>query len=269
MNVGMHHHAAVRGATLRTMLRVAFVGKGGAGKSVIAGTLARLLATRGEPVLALDSDPLPGLAFSVGVQRTDAGLPDEIVVERPDGEEGPRFQLREDVSPVETIERYAAHGPDGIRFLQFGKVGGDAGDLFRSQFAFRGLTKDLEEAPWHLVGDLPAGTRQAFFGWGGYARTVLVVAEPAASSRISARRLARLRLADAPPRILLVANKVERTEDVTRLETATGLDVVGIVPRDAALAEAERLGRPLIEHAPDAPAVQAIRSLLEQIGQAS
>ena len=48
-------------------LRVALVGKGGAGKSVIAGTLARILARRGHRVLALDVDTLPGLALSLGL----------------------------------------------------------------------------------------------------------------------------------------------------------------------------------------------------------
>jgi CO dehydrogenase nickel-insertion accessory protein CooC1 len=54
-------------------LRLAVVGKGGAGKSVIAGTLARLLARRGERVLALDSDLLPGLALSLGAEQPAAG----------------------------------------------------------------------------------------------------------------------------------------------------------------------------------------------------
>ena len=47
-------------------MRIAVVGKGGAGKSVIAGTSARLLARQGRRVLALDSDLLPGLSISLG-----------------------------------------------------------------------------------------------------------------------------------------------------------------------------------------------------------
>jgi cellulose biosynthesis protein BcsQ len=37
-------------------LWLATAGKGGAGKSVLAGTLARILARRGHRVLAVDSD---------------------------------------------------------------------------------------------------------------------------------------------------------------------------------------------------------------------
>jgi CO dehydrogenase maturation factor len=74
-------------------VRVAFVGKGGAGKSSIAGTFARLLAATGQPVLALDSDPMPGLAFSVGIANVDAGIPDEAV-EDYDDDGRRRYRLR-------------------------------------------------------------------------------------------------------------------------------------------------------------------------------
>jgi CO dehydrogenase maturation factor len=187
-------------------MRVAFVGKGGAGKSAIAGTFARTLARRGLPVLAVDSDPMPGLAFSLGLERDDAPIPDEAVEERKEGEEGPRFRLRAGLSASEAVERYAVAAPDGVRFLQLGKVRGHAASIMRSQFAFRQILDQLPDDGWNVVGDLPGGTRQAFAGWGAYARTVLVVVEPTAKSLLSARRLARLAHGQkAPERILAVA----------------------------------------------------------------
>ena len=63
-------------------MRVAFVGKGGAGKSSLAGTFARVLAETEHRVLALDSDPMPGLAYSLGLPSVDTGLPDEVVEEQ-------------------------------------------------------------------------------------------------------------------------------------------------------------------------------------------
>lgn len=245
-------------------MRVAFVGKGGAGKSVIAGTFARLLARRGEPVLVVDSDPLPGLAYSLGVETTDAGIPDEAVVENPE-ERGPRYILAADLTAADAVERYAVHGPDGVRVLQFGKIRDSGRGLIRSQFAFRQITAQLPDDKWNIVGDLPGGTRQPFLGWGRYARTVLVVVEPMAKSLLSARRLARLALVEDAPRVVAVANKVRDDDDVERVETRTGLEVVGAVPLDEALAEADRRGRPLLEEAPDSPAVRAIDSLVERL----
>jgi CO dehydrogenase nickel-insertion accessory protein CooC1 len=44
-------------------------GKSGAGKSLIVATFARVLGASGEHVLVLDPDPMPGLAFSLGLDQ--------------------------------------------------------------------------------------------------------------------------------------------------------------------------------------------------------
>jgi CO dehydrogenase maturation factor len=247
-------------------IRVAFVGKGGAGKSAVAGTFARLLARRGQPVLAVDSDPMPGLSLSLGLGVVDAPIPDEAVEERPEGEQGPRYRLRRGLSAMEAVERYTQLAPDGVRLLQFGKVRAHVAPLVRSQFAFRQILDELPDDRWNLVGDLPGGTRQPFFGWGRYARTLLVVVEPTAKSLLSARRLARLGLAaDRPDRILAVANKVRHAGDADLVRRRTGLQVVAVVPWDEALAEAERLGRALLDHAPGSPAVRVLESMADRL----
>lgn len=245
-------------------MRVAFVGKGGSGKSSIAGTFARLLARQGEAVLVIDSDPLPGLAYSLGMDSTDAGIPDEAVVENP-VQGGPRYVLRAGLSAADAVERYALHGPDGVRVLQFGKFGGQAGGFVRSQFAFRQITRQLDTDRWNLVGDLPGGTRQPFMGWGAFARTVLVVVEPTAKSLLSARRLARLRNVDNPPRILAIANKTSEPDDAELVAERSGLPVIAAVPQDEALADADRYGHALLDEAPGSPAVKAIDSLVTRL----
>ncbi len=247
-------------------MRVAFVGKGGAGKSAIAGTFARLLGRSRDHVLAIDSDPMPGLALSLGVPSSDAPIPDEAVEERAEGEQGPRYRLRAGLSAAEAVQRYAVEGPDGVRFLQFGKLRGHVATLARSQFAFRQIVAELPADDWSLVGDLPGGTRQPFFGWARFAQTVLVVVEPTAKSLLSARRLARLALAEHPPEALLaVANKVREPADVDLVAQRSGLPVVAAVPWDESLAAAERAGRAPMDAVPDAPAVAAVASLLERL----
>jgi CO dehydrogenase maturation factor len=247
-------------------VRVAFVGKGGVGKSAIAGTFCRALARRGVPILAIDSDPMPGLAYSLGLELSDAPLPDEAIEERQEGETGPRFRLRAGLTAVDAVEAYAATAPDGVRFLQFGKHRGQTRALFRSQFAFRQIIRELPDDRWNLVGDLPGGTRQPFSGWGDYAQTVLVVVEPTAKSLLTARRLARLALDEEHPRrIVAVANKVREPGDAELVARRTGLEVVGVVPWDEAFAEAEQKMAAPIDMAPDSDAVQAVESLAEQL----
>jgi CO dehydrogenase maturation factor len=247
-------------------MRVAFVGKGGAGKSAVSGTFARLLARTGRSVLAIDSDPLPGMAFSLGLPHDDAPLPDEAIEDRPEDEEGPRYRLRAGLSAVDAVERYAATAPDGVRFLQFGKVRTDPRALFRSQFAFRQIIRDLPVDRWDLVGDLPGGTRQPFTGWGGYADTFLVVVEPMAKSLLSARRLARLASSgDHPVRVVAVANKVMEPADIEHVARRTGLEVIGAVPLDPVFAAAERAGKAPLDAAPESAGVQAVSSLVDRL----
>lgn len=50
-------------------MKIAVAGKGGSGKTTISGTLARVLAERGESVLAIDGDTNPNLGLSLGVPR--------------------------------------------------------------------------------------------------------------------------------------------------------------------------------------------------------
>ncbi len=246
-------------------LRVAFVGKGGAGKSAVSGTFARLLG-RLTPVLAVDSDPMPGMAFSLGVPSADAPIPDDAVVEKAEDEDGPRFRLRPGLTADAAVEAYAVPAPDGVRFLQFGKLRGPQWETIRSLSAFHRILDELPEDGWSLVGDLPGGTRQPFFGWGSYARTVLVVVEPTAKSLLSARRLARLAHTEkGPERVLAVANKVREAGDAELVAQRSGLEVVAAVPYDEELADAERRGLAPLDAAADCAAVAAVASLVTRL----
>lgn len=244
-------------------MRVVFVGKGGAGKSVLAGTFARLLARTGEPVLALDSDPLPGLAFSLGLRPRDAGLPGDAVESYDDGGR-PRYRLRQGWSGRRLVADCAVPGPDGVRFVQLGKVTGLRWANSPQHFAFQYLLDDLP-ADWSVVGDLPGGTRQPFMTWGRYAQMFLVVVEPTPASLLTARRLARLASMPGQPRVAAVANKVRDAADAEQIEAHTGLSVLASVPYDDAVDAADRRGRPLLEQNSDAPAVAAVRSLVQAL----
>jgi len=246
-------------------MRVGFVGKGGAGKSSVAGTFARVLAARGERVLALDSDPMPGLAFSLGIAQSDAGLPDDAVEAYDDADGHTRYRLREGLTGTGAVEQYALRTRDGVHFLQLGKAHGPRWDNTRQHFGFQRVLDDLPGHAWHVVGDLPGGTRQPFLTWGRYARTFLVVVEPTPSSMLTGRRLARLTGMPQSPRVLAIANKVREPADAELVAERTGLQVVGAVPFDPAVGEADRRGRAVLDQDPDAVSVAAVRSLVDAL----
>lgn len=251
-------------------MRIAFVGKGGVGKSAIAGTFARTLARQGAPVLAVDSDPLPGLAFSLGLAIDETPpIPDDAVRERREGEQGGRWRLRDNIDPLEAIENWSVVAPDGVRFFQFGKIlSQGTQNLFRPQMAFLQVVRALPEDRWNVVGDLPGGTRQAFTGWGHFARLVVVVVEPTAKSILSGRRLARMagmKGDDQPVRVVALASKVRQPGDADTVARGTGLEVVGAIPWDEELADAERKSLAPIDYAPGCPAVLAVESVVNRL----
>src|SRR5262245_15942259 len=111
-------------------MRVAIAGKGGSGKTTVAGTLARLLAQSGRSVVAVDADTNPSLAATLGI---DAHAAKEIVAlprtllsreTQPDGTVKSKF-VRD---PLEVLDEYGAPGPDGVKLVVMGAVGhGGAG----------------------------------------------------------------------------------------------------------------------------------------------
>ena len=236
-------------------MRVAFVGKGGSGKSSLSGTLARVLARRGHRVLALDVDTVPGLAFSLGLPVRDEGLPEELG----ERQEGRGWVVRDGVTAAELVERYAIPAPDGVLFLQLGKLPGRVKP--GSTTAFRHVLEEFRAEGWNLVGDLAGGTRQPFFGWGDFAQLVVVVVEPTAKAILSARRLAGLAGTVEGATVGMVANKLRGTDDLRLIAGGVDLPLLGTVPYDEQLAAVERSGRAPIDAAPASPAVTAVEAL--------
>jgi CO dehydrogenase maturation factor len=105
-------------------VRVAVAGKGGSGKTTIAGTLARLLADRGRRVLAVDGDTNPNLAQTLGVAPDRApelaALPNDLLERVDDGQGGVRSVLR--VPVHEVLARYGQDIHPNIRLLVMGRV---------------------------------------------------------------------------------------------------------------------------------------------------
>lgn len=238
-------------------LRVAVVGSGGVGKSVLSATLARTLARRGRSVLAVDLDPSPGLAYSLGLPPTDDGLPEAatVQVERGAYGWGPAPDLDLTTGAV-TLSRAA---PDGVRYLSPGKIGTNVdgkSELKRSLGTVRRLLDEME-GRWDVVADLEAGPTTPYEGYARFAEVVVVLATGAWRSCLTARRLCVL-FPDVP-RVVVAAQSRPGASDPARW----GLPVQHRIPYDAAVAAAEREGRAPLDACPGAPALLAVEALAD------
>lgn len=104
---------------------IAIAGKGGSGKTTIAGTLARLLARDGAGrVLAIDADSNPNLALTLGLSpdRARALKPmNREVLKKVTDENGATRSVL--VEPAEAIiASYGAVASDGVRLVLMGRV---------------------------------------------------------------------------------------------------------------------------------------------------
>ena len=247
-------------------LHLALAGKGGAGKSVIAATLARLLSRRGRPVLALDSDTLPGLAVSLGATVPDVPPLLQAVEKDADG----RWRLRRGIGPVRAVRRYSTEAPDGVRLLQSGKsTGAGLVPVMGAVHGFHAVIHRLRDsdafAGWDVVGDLPGGPRQPAFDWAPYAQRLLLVVEPTWQSMLTARRVVRIVAARRATPVALVLNKVAAGDDPGRVEEFLGLPVLAALPLDEYVLSAERRGVALLDHRPDAPLVTGVERLVDSL----
>jgi CO dehydrogenase maturation factor len=238
-------------------IRLAVIGKGGAGKTVTSSTLARLLGRSGRKVFACDLDTNPGLAMSLGLPPTEAGLPREAIEEHPGSIYG--WQLTGSVTPIQVVERFAEVAPDGVRFLGLGKLGAavdgqgaDKAAAKQSVAALVHLLLGIGEPDWDVIADLEAGPTTPFERYHAFSEDVVVVVGPAWRSAMTARRLLPM-VEDR--RLTIAANRFRDEPD------HPGLAARIRIPYDEDLAEAERQGLAPLDACPDSPAIAAISQL--------
>ena len=104
-------------------MKLAVAGKGGSGKTTIAGTLSRVIAGDGHRVVAIDDDSNPNLALTLGVAKTSAsalpGLPRDLLEERKGSDGETRLELA--IPADEFIDRYGVAAQDNLTLLVMGQ----------------------------------------------------------------------------------------------------------------------------------------------------
>ena len=254
-------------------MKIAMVGKGGSGKTTIAGTLARVLARRHHRVLAIDGDPNPNLALTLGMARAEAdrirSIPSSLVesVTTPSGQASLRLTMQRDL----VLGEYAAEAPDGVRLIVMGKpADGSAGSgcMCSSHRAVRGLIAEMSDAGQHTITDMEAGLEHLKRGTARNVEAMLIVAEPYYRSLEAASRTFSLANELKIPHVYAIANKVKDAADQAAIEAYCaqhGMPIIGVVPYDEQFVAAEKAAQAPADFAIGSAGMSAIEAVAQRV----
>jgi CO dehydrogenase maturation factor len=245
--------------------RVAVAGKGGAGKTTLSATLARLMARRGQKVLVIDGDSNPNVAVALGCDREQASamepLPTGLVSRRLGG-----TALLEPVGTV--VKQHGITAPDGVDVVLMAMPAhADEGCLCSAHATVSGMLADVaDETDFVAVLDLEASPEHLSRGTTRHVDALLLVVEPYYRSYETARRMAQLAAELPIPRVGVVANKLRSQSDADAIAEFCerhGLRLEAELPWSDAVLDADRAGTPLLDHDADGPVVTAISRLAD------
>jgi CO dehydrogenase maturation factor len=240
-------------------MKLAISGKGGVGKTTVAALLAQAYADAGREVLVADGDPSPCLAGALGFppelrdQLHPIAEMDELIEERTGakpGTIGGFFTLNPRVDDIP--ERFSVVHK-GVRLLEMGSVDtGGSGCICPEAAMLKTLfTHLLFRKDEVLILDMYAGVEHLGRATVDFVDAMLIVVEPTRRSLGTANQIKQLANDIGLTRCWLVGNKVRNEDEKLFLETETpDLPILGMLPADLGVQEADRLGIPVYEHVP-------------------
>ena len=97
-------------------MRIAVIGKGGAGKTTTSAVVARTLARHGLSVVALDCDTNPNLGISLGIGDDET---EHLMAMREGLDEG-----EQEHAPGwdQLLDRFGSDAPDGVRLAVVSRI---------------------------------------------------------------------------------------------------------------------------------------------------
>jgi CO dehydrogenase maturation factor len=255
-------------------MKIAVAGKGGVGKTLVAGVLAEFLASKGFMVLAIDADPSPNLSVTLGIPAEEAN---KIV---PISENTPLIESKTQTgmpgvynlafTVEDIIEQFSVKTRYKVNLLVMGTVqSAGGGCMCPANTVIRALLHHLivkgKEA---VVMDMEAGVEHMGRATAEHMDTMLVVTDSSAKSMETAKKLHALAKELGIKRILLVGNKVKDSEDAQLIEKSAkinGMSPLELIPYDEHVLKADMKGESPLKNGETSKAVAAIREIGEKL----
>jgi CO dehydrogenase maturation factor len=254
-------------------MKIAVSGKGGVGKTLIAGGLARGFAERGLKTMAIDVDSSPNLALTLGLSVEEARkiVPitenKELVDSKTSTGYSGVYNLNFTVDDI--VRDYSVSTPLGVNLIVMGTVQSmGSGCMCAPNAVIRALLRHLVvERGEAVVLDLEAGVEHIGRGTARAVDALLIVVDSNLKSLEIAKHIHDMATAAGMKQLYLVGNRVmnETQKDAIKsFAEKNALNILTFVPFEQKVIEADMLGvTPLLHR--EIAAVQTIDNICDAL----
>jgi CO dehydrogenase maturation factor len=232
-------------------MKVAVSGKGGVGKTLIAGGLAKGFVERGLKTMAIDADSSPNLALTLGLSAEESRkivpLTENKALVDSKTSSGYSGIYNLNFSVDDIIRDYSVATPLGVSLIVMGTVKAmGSGCMCAPNAVVRALLRHLMvERNEAVVMDLEAGVEHIGRGTARAVDTLLIIADSNLKSLEIAKHIHEMSSAAEMKHVYLVGNRVMNStqEDAIRsFAQKNGLEILALVPFDQKVIDADMLG---------------------------
>jgi CO dehydrogenase maturation factor len=232
-------------------MKVAVAGKGGVGKTLIAGGLAHGFAERGLKTIGIDADSSPNLGLTLGLSAEETRKIVPISDNKPLVESktstGYSGVYNLNFSVDDIVKQYSIPTPLGVNLIVMGTVHSmGAGCMCAPTAVIRALLRHLVvERDEAVVLDLEAGVEHIGRGTAQEVDALIIVADSNLKSLEIAKHIHDMAMAAGMKHLYLVGNRVmndTQTEAIQTFADKNGLSLLSFVPFDQKVIEADMLG---------------------------
>ena len=259
-------------------MKIAISGKGGVGKTLVAGILARLFAKDGFKVLAIDNDSAMNLSYTLGIEEkvklkiVPISEMKKMIEERTvvNGAGPGVYNINPEVSDIP--DRFKVTGPDDLKLLVLGGIEEPAsGCLCPENALIRTLLYNLlVKRDEVVVVDFEAGLEHLGRGTAKGIDVMLVITEPSQKSLDLCSKIIELSKKLGVINIFLIANKIiddpQLNAIINRIKSWK-IPLYHSIPFDLEIGKADLKGISPLDYNSNSKAINSIKGLFSKLKQ--